>query len=200
MVVWSPTMGLRRIFPVPNSCTKKIKRWNIIKAQVIRPNGDKDDDWRHESWKLKDSRDLKKSHKNIQKIGRISKQEAIKLIFRTIPTNGCSNYLNEKKVSLGLTIPVITDTYMDKGKYYVEYRCCEDCKTKSSHRQSVIEWGSYRLLQKGGNKSDLDKTLHMFDSSYIKWFLVGNQKHNPKSFIIISIFSWKLDNIVDALT
>jgi len=149
---WSASKGFIRIFPIPFWISNKLKRWNIISAKVSYPA-----EWRMESFKLIHSKNQKKAIHDIEKIGEYPKNKRLKLI-ESLPKN-CPNYLNEKKVSLGLTEPIIKKTLFDKEKYYIIYNCDKICKNKQ-HKQQVLEWGVYQLIKKGYSDNEkIDQAL-----------------------------------------
>ncbi|MDZ7687631.1 MAG: hypothetical protein U5J64_02720 [Halobacteriales archaeon] len=206
---YSEDHGFIRLYPTKMEM-KQCTRWNVVSVPVEH---DDSHDPRDESYKIQGSKkDWDKLHKKVEKTGRIEdKEERIKLINKL--ADDCPAKLNKQKKSLGIVDPEkILDVYLEsqgdspiqmdlvgkelKGKndypykLYIKYRC-ENCVQKTPHDQHCIEWGMYRYWDKNDDYEGVIDALRVNDEEYKKYFFVGNLRHHPTSFIVISVLRFK---------
>lgn len=212
---WSPHEGMIRLYPVPT--TTKARMWSQIEVPVVKNN----QDVRYESWKIEGSKSewdvLSKKVKDVGKI--TSKPQKLKLLSQIMKKHSydCVNDLNDKKGSLGIIEPEILETtFEDRKKFQetvqltldsevrfltsenfkkipvIKYRC-PNCKTKNRfHKQQLLAWEAYEWMRNNkGSVEQLWENLHLNDSEWQKYFLVGNQAYHLKSFMIISVIRFK---------
>ena len=75
---------------------------------------------------------------------------------------------------------------------YIDYKCCDNCKTKKPHSQQVLEWGGYMWIQKNpDNKDQLWDNFRIADEEWYKYFFIGNMRDKRTSWLIISILRGK---------
>lgn len=214
-VVFSKEHGLMRIYPVPPEA--KMDRWNIVSIPLEKnPN-----DTRVESWKIQGSKsDWGKVSEKIKITGKLSRHEWIDLItyLKDNHSYGCIEDINDKKLSLGIIVPRILDKKLESKKVIdptiqatlineelfmtiknyakrpvITYRCPTCRIQKRHHRQGVLEWGVYEWLRNNpDNTQKVWDNLRIDDSRYDKTFLVGNMNRYRSSFMIISIFRYKI--------
>lgn len=187
---WCEGMGFIRIYPT-YWLSKKLKRWNVVNVNVEDDNGD----WRKESHKIINSKDLKNMDEQIEVVEEYPKNKREKLIIDLHKT--CPSILNNEKKSIGIVKPKILKTYFSENKkgkkvLKIKYVCEPNCIVKRGfHDSQVLEWGVYEGLRKVNNKQKIIDSLHLFDEEYNKYFLIGNGYHTPRSFMIISILRFK---------
>jgi len=188
---WSPTLGLIRIYPTDYK-SEKLKRWNIVSIKVEHnPN-----DWRHESWKILDSKDWRNVDDKIEVKGTYPKDKRLELIEKTIPKH-CPNTLNDIRTSLGLVEPKILDYEFKENKkgeeiLRIHYNCLPRCFSASFHNQQVLEYGVYEWIRKNPDYRDkVVDNLHLMEDDWKKYFLIGNSYRAPRSFMIIEILRFK---------
>lgn len=204
---YSNALGFVRIYPT--RIDAPLRRWKVVSVEVERYSGDT----REESWKILGSkREWDDLNKKITVIGEIKQEDKEKIIINDI--DGCVLDINEKKGSLGIIKPTISDKYFGNREGYnpyvqrslfgnisllgkrnfplvprIAYRC-SSCKAKTVHDQQIIDWGFYEWMRKYPNKKE-----QVWDNAKLNnpnsdiYFLVGNQARHRKSFMIISIFS-----------
>lgn len=207
---YSEKLGFVRIYPT--RIFSPLKAWNIVKVDVERNKSDT----RKESWKIVGSKNEWDSlDRNIKVIGNLKREKRIELLNRLATDE--TEHLREKNRSLGLVKPEIlgwelrstgvepavqtTLTGMKlktkkdfRFKPYISYRCLPSCSSKEPHNQQLIEWGAYMWINKHKEKKDQEKVfenLRLADSSWEKYFLVGNLAHKRKTFMIISVMRFK---------
>lgn len=212
---WSPNEGMVRLYPVPT--TTRARMWSKVQVPVIRNT----QDVRYESWKIQgsnsewdtlnqkitDSGKLEKKSDKLEILGKIMKNHAY----------GCVNELNEEKGSLDIIEPKNIEGYFEDRKKFesttqmtldsevkfvtaenypkvpmIKYTC-SNCKAKGGfHKQQVLAWEAYEWMRQKPHELDkLWENLRLYDSEYVKYFLVGNQAYHLKSFMIISIIRFK---------
>ena len=212
-VAFSEECGLVRIYPVPTDAP--MKRWKVVSIPLERNPKDS----RKESWKIQGSRaEWDTLSQKIKVTGELSRPKKLDLISRLKEkySYGCIEDMNEQKTSLGLIVPeiigkkfeerkdvdtTIQSTLVDKDLFMtirnyairpvISYRCPE-CKSKNPHKQGVLEWGAYEWLRKGDDRDQLWENLHIGDPDYDHVFLVGNMNLHRSSFMIISLFRFKM--------
>ena len=210
---FSEERGLMRIYPVPTDAG--MKRWNVVSVPLERNPQDS----REESWKIQGSKAEWPTLSQKIKVARtLSKRERLDLFSRLKKEHGygCIEDINEQRTSLGVIVPEILgkkfekrkdvdtsvqttlvnkDLFMTVRNYairpVVSYRC-PDCKSKNPHRQGVLEWGAYEWLRKEENPDRLWDNLRLADPEYDRAFLVGNMNLHRSSFMIISVFRFKM--------
>ncbi len=74
----------------------------------------------------------------------------------------------------------------------IKYRCKGNCLVKTMHNQKVIEYGIKLFVRKYPEKiSNWGSNYKLDDKEYDKYFLIGNQRDNRTSWIIIKVFYFK---------
>lgn len=214
--VYSPRYGLLRIYPLPPNA--KFKRWNVMELPLER----NPKDTRSESWKVQGSKaewdTLPSKLRTVDSLK--TKADKLKLLDKLHAEYGvgCVEDLNERKVSLGFVKPEILGYgFVERESYdpsvqttlfsstmfktiqnyplqpRIKYRC-SDCKSKNPHNQQVIEWGFYEWMRNNPKKEEqVWENLGIGQEGWeIKSFLVGNQFLYRSSFMIISVFRFKV--------
>ena len=214
-VAFSEEHGLIRIYPVPPNAP--MKRWNVVSLPLERNIKDS----RQESWKIQRSNtEWNTLSDKIDVQRHLSRREWVALIKRLKKNHsyGCIEDINDKRLSLGIIIPKIIDKKLEKRKgvdptvqttlindklfmtiknYAVRpviSYSCPNCRTqKHQHSQGVLEWGVYEWLRNNpNNKEQIWDNLHIDELGYDLVFLVGNMNLHRSSFMIISIFRYKI--------
>lgn len=211
---FSRTHGLIRLYPVPPNA--HLKRWQVIEIPLERNAKDT----RSESWKIQGSKDEWYNLADKIKVhDQLKRPDWVSLVNELNSKFGvsCVEELNEMNLSLGLIKPksfepkfkkrdtfdstvqlgLFTDEpFKTVHNYDVQPRMtyrCSDCKTKEPHDQQILEWGVYEWLRRNPEKKDeVWKNLHIGESGYHTSFLVGNMAIHRTSFMIISIFRYKI--------
>lgn len=211
---YSPTTGYVRLYPTQRRMTQ-CSRWNVISAPIER---DREGDFRQESYKIEGSKeDWDFLHEKIDKVGELNKSEQIELIHEL--ATDCPAALNEEELSLGVVEPArIINYWLDdledpttqldlalnerRGKnsfphkLYVKYRC-QGCQQESPHEQHVIEYGIYKYWEKNDDPEGVLDALKLTADDYKHYFFVGNLRHHPTSFVIISDLRFKKSAVRD---
>lgn len=211
---YSPSAGYVRLYPTQRRMTQ-CRRWNIISAPIEK---DEEGDYREESYKIEGSReDWEILHKKITKVGELDKPDQIDLVHEL--ATDCPALLNEEKLSLGIVEPARIMRYWLKEledattqldlalnerrgknsfphKLYIKYRC-QGCQQETPHEQHVIEYGIYKYWEKNDNPRGVIDALRLNDDDYKHYFFVGNLRHNPTSFVIISDLRFKKSAVRD---
>lgn len=211
---YSPTHGMIRIYPVPPNAS--MHRWNIVEVPLERNLKDT----RLESWKVQGSKSEWDRLANKIKVKRkLDREEWVALIdeLHSKFGVGCVEELNEKRLSLGLIKPETFEPRFEKRDKHdpsaqmslfakepfltihnydiqprITYRC-SSCRAKNPHDQQVLEWGVYEWIRKNPDKKEQAwKNLHIGEPGYETSFLVGNMALHRTSFMIISIFRYKV--------
>jgi hypothetical protein len=210
---YSPTHGFLRIYPVPPKAP--MKRWSVVSIPLVK----NPKDTREESWKIQGSKDEWDTlHKRIQVQRELSRKEQIALWHNLNTRFGvrCVKELNDQRLSLGMIRPTIHGYRFEERKDYdptvqktldsvqqfltihnykeqprITYRCGAGCQSREPHDQQLIEWGAYELMRKE-DKEKLWDALRITDPAYDIGFLVGNQSLYRNSFMIISVFRFKM--------
>jgi hypothetical protein len=210
---FSPTHGFLRIYPVPPRAP--MSRWKVVKIPLVKNPRDT----REESWKIQGSKDeWSNLHRRIQVQRELDRNEQIALLEDLHERFGvnCVKDLNDQRLSLGMIKPTIhgyrfeervkydptVQTTLDSVQQFltihnykeqprIRYRCGTGCKSKEPHDQQLIEWGAYELMRKE-KKEKLWDSLRLNDPAYDISFLVGNQSLYRNSFMIISVFRFKM--------
>jgi len=211
---YSSKHGLIRIYPVPT--TAKMKRWNIMEIPLEKNPKDK----RFESWKVQDSKiDWRKLPERMRILDKLKDVEKRQLVAKLLSEFGvgCVEELNEKKLSLGMVKPTIlghelqpreeydpsvqttldfTGLFLTRKNYpwipKITYRC-PSCKLEKPHNQQVVEWGFYEGMRNNPtNPQTVFENARIDDPLWDKTFLVGNQNRFKRSFLIISVFRFKM--------
>jgi len=211
---YSPSEGFIRLYPTRMQM-EELTRWNIVSVEVTESA----DDHRDESYKIAGSdEEWDRLFEKVEKVGELQKSEQIKLIDQLC--GDCTAKLNEEHKSLGIVKPgQVNEVYIDEQeetpvqidligrellgkndfsqKLYIEYEC-EDCGQKTPHNQHVIEWGVYEFWKKNDDPTGVIDALHMNDDDWSHYFFVGNLRHQPTAYIIISVIRFKQSDMIDA--
>ncbi|WP_248910549.1 hypothetical protein [Halocatena marina] len=212
---YSEEVGYVRLYPTQKRMTQ-CRRWNVVSVLVEHA---KPDDHRKESYKIQGSKEnWDQLHTKIKKVGRLSKAERIQLVDQL--AGDCTGRLNETHTSLGMVKPfeiidysleerddptyqVTLDGRRQEGKneyphkLYLTYRC-EECAIKGPHRQHCIEWGIYRYWDKYDDPEGVCDALKLTDSRYQHYFFVGNLRHQPTAYIVISDLRFSEKDMLNA--
>jgi len=212
---YSETVGFVRLYPTQRRM-EELKRWNVVSVPVesASPN-----DTRDESYKISGSKsDWDNLHHKIKKVGSLDKTEQIQLVDSL--ANDCTGRLNKDRRSLGMVKPAeIVDYYLEPRedpsyqltldgtrrqgkteypqKLYLKYEC-ESCEIKGTHEQHCIEWGIYRYWDKNDDPEGVFDALRLTDDRYSHYFFVGNLRHRPSSYIVISILRFSRSDMNEA--
>lgn len=210
----SKTHGLVRIYPVP--VVSHMRRWNIVKVPLERNQADT----RAESWKIQGSRgEWDRIAQKIELKGKVDLDEGLAILDELYPRFGveCVEALNDSKLSLGFVRPVSMECWLEERtdrdmemqttleganpfktiknyekKPIMTYRC-PACRTKNPHKQQIIEWGVFEWMRKNPhNPEKVFENLHITDEGYHRSLLVGNMALHRNSFMVISVFRFKL--------
>lgn len=210
---YSPTYGFIRLYPT--TVNANIKRWSIIEVEVERDSKDT----RRESWKILGSKsDWDNLHMHIIRLGELPRKQRLPLVHSLI-TN-CVNVSNNAHDSLCIVKPNVKHYYFKENKKFgdlfqlvlpgfnsntrvkrdfpyeprVTYRC-ENCMTKGSHDQQVLEWGFFKWFEKSPDKfTQVWENCHINDPDYDVFFFVGNQARFRTAWLVISILRFKKTN------
>lgn len=212
---YSESVGYVRLYPTQRRMSE-LKRWNIVSVPV---ESAEPEDTRDESYKIAGSKsEWDTLHHKIEKVGSLDKTEQIQLVDSL--AEDCTGRLNNEKRSLGMVKPIkIEDYYLEPRedpsyqltldgqrrqgkteypqKLYLQYRC-EDCEIKGLHTQHCIEWGIYRYWDKNDDPEGVFDALRLTDDRYRYYFFVGNLRHRPSSYIVISILRFSRSDLNDA--
>lgn len=211
---YSPTHGMIRIYPVPPNAS--MHRWNIVEVPLER----NPKDTRLESWKVQGSKnEWDRLASKIKVKRKLDRDEWVALLDELYSKFGvgCVEELNEKKLSLGLIKPekfeprferrerhdpstqmslFATEPFLTVHNYDIQPRVtyrCSSCRAKHAHDQQVLEWGVYEWIRKNPEKKEqVWENLHIGEPGYNTSFLVGNMALHRNSFMIISIFRYKV--------
>lgn len=211
---YSPTQGYIRLYPTQMGM-KELTRWNIVSVEVVHDG----DDHREESYKIEGSKEeWDDLDDKVEKVGRLEKSEQIKLTHDLAVD--CPSKLSDNRISLGMVKPAVvhdidirtTDSgpiqmdltgrkLMGKNdfdqKLYIDYEC-EDCGQKTSHEQHVIEWGVYEFWKKHDDPDGVIDALGLRNDDTVNYFFVGNLRHHPTAYILISVMRFKRSDVLSA--
>jgi len=193
----------------------ELTRWNIVSVEVT----ESESDHRDESYKISGSKkDWDHLFEKVEKVGELPKPQRIQLTNKL--ANDCTAVLNENHASLGMVEPDIvhdievrdignTPTQIDlsgrklmgkndfENKLYIDYECV-GCKQKTTHNQHVIEWGVYEFWKNHDDPDEVVDALRLNNDGWKHYFFVGNLRHNPTAYIIISVLRFKKTDMIDA--
>jgi hypothetical protein len=209
---YSREIGFVRLYPT--RIDSPLNVWNIVSVEVERNPKDS----RLESWKFPDSRtgyEHINDYMDVQ--GDLPKQCRMELVDEL--RSGCVSEINEKRMSLGIVKPTILKPYLATNqmnhKSYtplfafiehanistkkdypfeprIEYKCGEDCMSRQSHDQQLLDWGCYRWMEDHpGREEQIWRNLHFGESDYLHYFLVGNQANQRTSYMVINVLRQK---------
>lgn len=131
----------------------------------------------------------------------------------------CIDVLNERKASLGIVKPQSLACTFEKRSDHEEdkqatlngadpfitiknyplkpvasYRC-PSCRAKRPHKQQVMEWGVFEWMRKNPHQPEkVFENLHIGEEGYYTSLLVGNMALHRNSFMVISVFRFKLSS------
>jgi len=198
--------GLVRVFPTRGD--HLWHRWDIARVRVRRDRKDS----RPESWHL--AHDWDASLADIEVLGQVPEERRMSLLTELV--SDCVLDLNDKREGLGIVKPVrpVLKAYhienpqygepiqkavgfarqavVDVRKQYrwqprLRYRC-EGCHATKYHDQQVLEWGFYLWQRKQPSDPDqVWRNAHIYDEEYEIFLLVGNQRDQRTSYLVISI-------------
>lgn len=204
---YSPTIGFVRLFPT--YIDTPLHRWDEVTVRVEDESGD----YRLQSHKLVYSNNPAKLNENISLNRILKRSEKIKFI-ESLPISSIDD-LGTKDKTIGLIKPHIigvdvvprecedgkqltifgSETIKTKSDYdfmpRLKYYCTPKCG-QCPHNQQLLEHGAYEFMRKNkGNEQDVLENLRILDRNFDKWFLVGNMKHHPARFVVISVLRFK---------
>jgi hypothetical protein len=206
---YSPTHGFIRLYPT--RLTSPLRQWSIVSVPLEK----NPKDTRAESWKIEGSRgEWDTLDSKIQVTGKLSPTEKIWLIPSLV--SPCVADLNESRLSLGIVKPAELRGYLSarsdldstvqltlsgeptpktKANYRLQPRLefrCGQCRSGSAHDQQIVEIGCYEWFRKNpGHEAQVFDNLHVADSEYEKFLLVGNQAYRRASYLVIGLIRWK---------
>jgi hypothetical protein len=209
---WSDERGFVRLYPT-QAKMKELSRWNVVRVPAIHePSHDN----RKESYKIyRSNADWDQLHTRIEKVGRLEKEERIRLVDR-LPKR-CSRELNNDRVSLGIMEPeeikkVYTKTPEEaqvkfdrtSKKNHERVRIafeCVDCQLKTYHDKSCNEWGIYQFWKNNPqyDTNEVIDAMNLLNEDYKHLFFVGNLANQLTSYIIISVLRFKQSEWKSAL-
>jgi len=176
---------LIRLYPTYH-LSKKISEGNMVRLMVIRG------DSRDYSFKLINSKDMKKADDNIKIVKTLSKQE-MSILIRSIEATTIYS-LNKEHKSMGIVKPTninITLEYDENCKLfkpYITYSCGQLCKNKGLHHQQLLDYNAYGKTR--GLRPDKLRSLYNIDNvRFIPYLIVGNHHAHRNVFMVISIYS-----------
>ena len=89
----------------------------------------------------------------------------------------------------GITVPQPKWSYSTHPRIYYK---CSKCLGKSRHDQQLKEWGAYEWMRKAPEELDqFWENIRLYDPEFKHYFLVGNQRHQRASFMVISVLSFE---------
>ena len=215
---YSPTYGMIRIYPTrPDS---PLQQWSIVRVRVERnPN-----DNRAESWKLAGSTDWDNINRNITKVGELPHHQRLPLVHSLAIT--CVSLLNQPPYrSLGIVEPVIYRWWFDENEQYYkahqpmfdiiepavirtkrdypmqprfEYRCGNQCQSRSRHDQQLLEWGCFEFIKKCHDYNQINgiwRNMGIGSKEWRHFFVVGNQANQRTSFMVINVIRQKITDV-----
>ncbi len=213
---FSPTLGLIRIYPVP--VVSNMRRWNIVKVPLER----NPKDTRDESWKIQGSKsEWERIADKIELVGKLKDRDNEFATLGKLASKfgvDCVETLNDRKASLGFVSPVSIAGAFEKRSDHEEdvqatlngavpfltiknyplkpvasYRCSEKCRAKRGHKQQIMEWGVFEWMRRNPDKPEkVFENLHIGEEGYQRCLLVGNMALHRNSFMVISVFRFKL--------
>jgi hypothetical protein len=207
---YSEELGLVRLYPT--NYRSPLKRWNVVEVPVEKDPQDN----RFESWKIQGSkREWTQLHKKIDVVSKLDRNSGYKLVKDLV--EDCVLDINDERRSLGVVKPIIKECYFQEEPNYdptiqrtlfegfkpttkrqypefpkIKYRCL-GCRTKTHHDQQVLEWGFYEWMRKNPeNIEQVWENVGIFSKDKEIFFLVGNQRNQRTSFMIISVLRFKI--------
>lgn len=207
-----------RIYPT-KVYNEKLKRWNIVDLEAI----DNPSDHRSESFKMPESKEKwDKIHEKMSVVDKINDKAERRELIKEIKDDSIKEIESEER-SMGLIEPEISKAYLEERdtkesiqtdlhgmelrskqtfKYVprVKFRCKPNCQIKTYHEPQLLEWGIYEFWRKHcGNDSDYDyeefvNATDLQNPNYKHYFLVGDAKSNPYSFMVISDIRMKIED------
>lgn len=133
-----------------------------------------------------------------------SKVRDNKRSFGIIKPNELRGYLekNKEKSVQQATLVELDNLIMNQKDYkwvpYIKYTCIEECTAKHPHTSKLVEWGSYQWLAKDPNNevhcNKVFDNLQINNDEYEKYLLIGNIKAYPKTYIIVKLIRFKVNN------
>jgi len=181
---YSPSMGsLQRIYPV-EGFSDKFKQWNVLKVPVEKG------DWRDESWKIKNSKNIGLADRSVGVLGKLNREEKINLI-NDLPLSCPLKLFNENR-SLGIIKPDILSCDIKNNKAFVTFNCLPNCDAKNHHIAQILDWGAQVWIKNNpDNKEQVFSNYHFNEVEYDVFFLVGNSYRHARSFMVISVIRYK---------
>jgi hypothetical protein len=213
---YSPTLGLIRVYPVP--VVSNMRRWNIVKVPLER----NPKDTRPESWKIQGSKsEWERIAYKIELKGKLRDKDEMLATLDTLTSKfgvDCVETLNDRKASFGFINPQSISGAFEKRSDHEEdiqatlngavpfltiknyplkpvasYRCSPSCRARKGHKQQIMEWGVFEWMRRNPDKPDkVFENLHIGEEGYLRSLLVGNMALHRNSFMVISIFRFKL--------
>lgn len=207
-----------RIYPT-KVYNDKLKRWNVVELEAINNPSDH----RSESFKMPESKEeWDKIHEKMTVKRKITNKSEKKQLIRDIKDDSIAE-IKEAERSMGLVEPKISEAYLEerdskesiqkdlhgmelrsKQTYdyvpRVKYKCKPNCQVKTIHDQQILEWGIYEFWRKNcGSNGNNDfeefvEAANLMDDDSQHYFLVGDAKSHPYSFMVISDIRWKKSN------
>lgn len=199
-----------RIYPT-KVYNDKLKRWKVVDLEVINNPSDH----RSESFKMPESKEKwDEIHEKMTVVDKIEdKKEKMELI-REIKDDSIKDIEAEER-SMGLIEPDISKAYLEERKNKetiqkdlhgmelrskqtfkyiprVKFRCKPNCQIKTYHKPQLLEWGIYEFWRRHCGKDgdyeyeEFADATDLKNPEYEHYFLVGDAKSNPYSFMVIS--------------
>jgi hypothetical protein len=201
-----------RIYPTKIS-NDKLERKNQVSVEVLKDS----EDPREESHKMPKSKSQwKELHEKMEVQKQLDREEWIELI-EDLPKDSIQD-LKDQDRSMGLVEPEIEDAFVEERENVdeiqkdlngmplknketypyrpkIKYQCKGNCTVQSVHSQQILEWGIYEFWRYNCPDrypyDEFQGALNLFDDGWKHYFLVGNMRHHPTSFIVISDLRYK---------
>lgn len=206
-----------RIYPTKVH-NDKLKRWKVVDLEAINNPSDH----RSESFKMPESKaEWDKIHEKMTVVDQIEDRNERKKLIREIKDDSIKDIEAEER-SMGLIEPDISNVSLEERddkqeiqkdlhgmklhskktfKYIprVKFRCKPNCQIKTHHNPQLLEWGIYEFWRKNcGENGDYEyeefkNAAKLENPGYKHYFLVGDARSNPYSFMVISDVRMKVE-------
>lgn len=79
-----------------------------------------------------------------------------------------------------------------------EYRCGNQCQSRSRHDQQLLEWGCFEFIKKCHDYNqihDIWRNMGIGNKEWRHFFVVGNQANQRTSFMVINVIRQKITDV-----
>ena len=199
-----------RLYPTHHSYG--LRRWDRVQLDCER----RKEDWRFESWRLRNGADDLSIRIRSTTRGSMTKK-AMRLNFINSILDKSVEEINDSKRSLGivrassirghfkqnrknaglfqLTMKSDPDFMTRKDYPQLPHLCykCADEPECNGHDMQLLEWGIFEYFRKNPLVGDrVFDNLYLHDKGWRHYLVVGNQIANPNSFMVISDIRFKI--------